>query len=53
MTNNIGASLIANDYVWTPSRITNGAEAAIGENEFGANVTFIGTCYGKYDFNEV
>lgn len=53
MTNNIGTSLIANDYVWTPSRITNGAEVAIGENEFGANVTFIGTCYGKYDFNEV
>lgn len=52
-TNNIGVSLVANDSMWTPSKLVNGVETAFNESDFGANITLIGTCFGTYNFNEV
>ena len=52
-TNNVGVSFVANDSMWTPSKLVSGVETAFDESDFGSNITLIGTCFGKYDFNEV
>lgn len=52
LTNNIGASMIASDGLWTPSRLVNDVQTAFAESNINRNLVLIGTCYGIYTFED-
>ena len=49
---NVGASLIANNGLWTPSKIVSNAETAFTESQLTSGLTLIGTCYGIYNLGD-
>lgn len=52
MVANVGTSMVANNGLWTPSRIVSGAETAFNESDMAAGYTLVGTCYGVYNFED-
>ena len=51
-TNNVGASMIATNGLWTPSRLVSGVETVFDESAMNSGITLIGTCYGIYTFED-
>lgn len=49
---NVGASMLAHNGLWTPSRLLNDVQTAYAESAMTSGLTFIGTCYGTYSFEE-
>lgn len=49
---NVGASMLAQNGLWTPSRLLNDVQTAYAESAMTSGLTFIGTCYGTYSFEE-
>lgn len=50
--NLIGASMIAQNGLWTPSRLVSGVETAFNESGMSSGITLVGTCYGIYTFED-
>ena len=51
-TSYIGSTLLANGALWQPAHISNGAITGIAESAMTSNLTLVGTCYGKYTFED-
>lgn len=49
---NIGASMVAQNGLWTPSRLLNDVQTAYAESAMTSGLTLIGTCYGTYSFED-
>ena len=49
---NIGGSMVAQNGLWTPSRIISGVEEPFNESIWAADYMLVGTCYGKYSLSE-
>lgn len=52
VTTNVGASFLASDGLWTPSRVVTDTMTAFSESGIGLGVTLIGTCYGVYNLED-
>ncbi len=52
VTNSVGASMVATNGLWTPSRLVSGVETVFGESTMNSGITLIGTCYGIYTFED-
>lgn len=49
---NVGGSMLAQNGLWTPSRIISGMEEPFNESIWAADYMLVGTCYGKYSLSE-
>ena len=49
---NIGASMIASNGLWTPSRLVSGSQTAFSESDIASGYTLVGTCYGTYSMGD-
>lgn len=49
---NIGASMIASNGLWTPSRLISGSQTAFNESDIASGYTLVGTCYGTYSMGD-
>lgn len=49
---NIGASMIASNGLWTPSRLVSGSQTAFSESDIASSYTLVGTCYGTYSMGD-
>lgn len=52
MTSYIGGTLVANDTLWQPAYISGGTITGLDESELTSGLTLVGTCYGKYTFED-
>ena len=52
MVANIGSSMLAQNGLWTPSRLVSGVQTAFDESDFSSSYTLVGTCYGKYSVGD-
>lgn len=52
LTTYVGASFLANGAYWQPSYVSSGALTAINESVMTSGITLVGTCYGKYSYEE-
>ena len=52
MVANIGSSMLAQNGLWTPSRLVSGVQTAFNESDIASGYTLVGTCYGKYSVGD-
>ena len=52
LTVNIGASMVASEGLWRPSRLVSDTPTLFDESAMSANLTLVGTCYGAYSFED-
>lgn len=52
VTSNVGGTFMANGALWQPAHISGGAITGITESEMTSGLTLVGTCYGKYSFED-